>query len=103
MNYKTKRLNKNAARKLIARIVNEHSQEVVFSRHALQEMDKDDLNTIDIWNVLKSTDSRLLKDGELERGSYRYRLETAFLTVVLAFHQGGEGLSIVTAWDKRKK
>lgn len=102
IDYKTKRLDKVAARKLIAEIVTKHAANVHFSRHALDEMDNDDLCTPDIWNVLKSSDSRIIDEGELEKGSYRYRLETAFIMVVIAFTSNGDGLFIVTVWDKRK-
>jgi hypothetical protein len=69
----------------------------------LVEIENDDLTTGDIWNVLKSGDSRIVDNGELHRGTYRYRLETKYLMVVVAFHANGKGLTIVTVWDKRKK
>ena len=102
MDYRIKKMARNAARKRIAMIVRECSENIFFSHHALNEMDKDDLTTIDVLNVLKSNDSKILHDGELEKGSYRYRLETNFIMVVIAFHQSGKGFNIVTVWDKRK-
>lgn len=102
IDYKTKRLNKAEARKLVAEIVSKHSSNVHFSKHALVEMDNDDLVTLDVWNVLKSPDSRIIDEGELEKGTYRYRLETGFIMVVVAFTSDGDGLIIVTVWDKRK-
>ncbi|MCY4523846.1 MAG: DUF4258 domain-containing protein [Halobacteriovoraceae bacterium] len=100
--YKVKKIARSAARKQISMIVREYSENILFSKHALHEMHKDDLTTMDVLNVLKSNDSKILDDGELDKGSYRYRLETNFIMVVVAFHQNGKGLNIVTVWDKRK-
>lgn len=102
IDYRTKRLDKAAARKLVAEIVTKYPANVHFSKHALEEMDNDDLCTPDVWNVLKSSDSRIIDEGELEKGSYRYRLETGFIMVVVAFASDGNSLFIVTVWDKRK-
>ncbi len=100
--YNTKRLGRNQARKLISKIMNSHPQNVVFSRHALEELKADHLTTIDAFNVLKSSGSRILTDGEFINGSYRYRLETKNIMVVIAFWDKGDGLIVVTAWDKRQ-
>jgi hypothetical protein len=100
--YKTTKLDRNQARKNITQIVAQHPENVHFSNHARNEMTNDGLTTVDIWNVIKSPDSRILDEGELERGSYRYRLETNYIMVVIAFHIDGTGFNIVTVWDKRK-
>lgn len=86
----------------MSEIVRRFPENVQFSRHALQELENDDLTTVDAWNVLKGT-SRINKEGELVNGSYRYRLETNFIMLVIAFWPDGKGLNVVTAWDKRKK
>ena len=103
VDYKTTKLDKTQARKTIAEIVVRFAHNVHFSRHALDEMAKDGLTTVDVWNVLKSGDARIIDEGELEKGSFRYRLETSFIMVVVAFHSEGEGFNVVTVWDKRKK
>jgi hypothetical protein len=103
MDFRTKQLNKNQARKLIGQIVNAQVINLIFSRHSLAELENDDLTTADVLNVLKSPDSRILKDGELINDTYRYRVETAYLLVVMAFNEDGKQIIIVTAWDKRKK
>ena len=59
------KLDKAQARKLISTIVLEHRQNIIFSRHALVELEKDCL--------------------------------------VVCFQSNGQGLVIVTAWDKRNK
>lgn len=100
--YKSDKLDRTHARKTIAEIVARFAHNVHFSRHALEEMAKDDLTTVDVWNVLKSADARIIDEGEFTKGSYRYRLETSFIMVVVAFHSNGEGLNVVTVWDKRR-
>ena len=102
-NYRTTRLDRNEARKLIAMIVARHPEDVLFSTHSLQEIESDDLTTTDVWNVLRSPSSNILRDGEIACGSWRYRLETRFIMVVVAFHGSGTGLTVVTVWDKRKR
>ena len=101
--YKTKRLDRNEARKLITKIINQHPEKVFFSRHALEELKKNVLTTLDAINVLKSPGARIYTEGEFEKGSYRYRLETTNMMVVVSFLELGDGMIVVTAWDKRKK
>ncbi len=101
-NFKTERSNKNEARKQIRLVVQQYPNSVMFSKHALEELTKDNLTTLDAWNVLTSVDAKIYDDGEYCQGSYRYRLETNNIVVVIAFSSDGLGLIIVTAWDKRK-
>lgn len=65
--YRANKLNKTQARKKIAEILQRHPDSVRFSRHALEELNSDDLTT------------------------------------VVAFQADGNGLFVVTAWDKRRK
>lgn len=101
VDYKTHRLSRSEARKQIAKIMNHLSGKFYFSHHTRIELENDDLTTGDALNVLKSPDPKINIDGEFERGSYRYRLETNHLMVVIAFQEDGEALTVVTAWDKR--
>ena len=71
--------------KLITKIMSQHLGKVFFSRHALEELKKDGLTTLDAINVLKSPGARIYTEGELERGSYRYRLETTHIMIVVSF------------------
>jgi hypothetical protein len=96
-------MGREEARKRVARIMQQHPERVRFSFHALEELEKDDLTTVDALNVMKSPTSKIIREGEFEKGSFRYRLETGNLVVVIAFQQDGEGLAVVTAWDKRKQ
>lgn len=97
--YRTHKLDRNQARKLISEIVHRHPAHVRFSRHALEEMRKDNLTTVDILNVIKSPSAKVLHEGELENGTYRYRLETENITVVVSF-DSETSLVVVTAWRK---
>ena len=102
IDYKENKLHKNEARKQISKIVGQHSENIVFSRHALVELGKDDLTVVDALNIIKSPDSKIAIDGELQNGSFRYRLETAQILVVVSFSNDGTGLTVVTAWKKKK-
>jgi hypothetical protein len=57
---------------------------------------KDGLTRVDVVNVLRGG---VVKPGEYERGSWRYRIHTIRIWVVVAFNSGTE-LVIVTAWRK---
>lgn len=97
MNYKLNRIDKNQARKLLGQILNSERPKIIFSRHALEELENDDLTTVDATNVLKSQDS-FLEEGEFENGSWRYRVSTQKIVVVIAFTELGDGTIVVTAW-----
>lgn len=71
---------------------------VVFSRHALKEMEADDLTTGDALNVLRAG---AVEPGEFENGSWRYRLWTPRMTFVVAFRSETE-VVIVTAWRTQR-
>jgi hypothetical protein len=102
-NYRTDKLSKNEARKQIQSVVSKYPRNVWFSRHALDELFNDELTTADAINVLKSSSSKIYEEGELEKGSYRYRLETSNIVVVVAFSEDGMSITVITAWDKRRK
>jgi hypothetical protein len=80
----------------VKRVVREivQSGSVTFSGHALQELAKDDLETTDVLNMLAGG---VVEPGELENGSWRYRIRTGRMCVVIAFRSQTE-LRVVTAW-----
>lgn len=80
------------ARRLIREIIENGS--VSFSKHAEQEMAKDNLTMVDATNVLRGG---VIDPGELENGSWRYRARTARIAVIVAFRSETE-LRVVTAW-----
>jgi hypothetical protein len=88
----TEPLDPAAAKALIRRIL--ETGTVTFSRHALDELRKDDLTTVDAVNALRGG---VVAPGELERGTWRYRVRTARLVVVVAFRSETE-LVVVTGW-----
>jgi hypothetical protein len=69
--YKEQRLSRNEARKQISKVMSLHVENVRFSRHALKELENDNLTPTDALNVLKSLDAKIIQDGELENGNYR--------------------------------
>ena len=68
--------------------------EVVSSRHAAEEMAKDELTLVDCINVLRAG---VVEPAELERGTWRYRVHTRRIWVVVAFRSKTR-LVVVTAW-----
>lgn len=92
--YKQQRLNRNEARKLISRLVLE--QKIRFLKHAFERMDERGVSFQDAMNVLESPASFILGDGELERGSYRYRLCTNRLMLAVSFSSDGAEVVILT-------
>lgn len=85
-------LNADDARALIRSILK--GGDVAFSRHALTELENDDMTTVDAVNVLRGG---VVRPGEFENGSWRYRVQTGRMTVVVAFRSRTE-LIVVTAW-----
>ncbi len=83
------------ARQLIHRIL--PVGKVGFSTHALQEMAKDHLTTIDCTNVLRGG---VVEPPELRAGTWRYRVRAASIYVVIAFRSDTH-LVVVTAWRIR--
>ncbi|MEO7327852.1 MAG: DUF4258 domain-containing protein [Minicystis sp.] len=84
-----------AVRRLILAIL--ISGEVRFTSHALDEMAKDSISRDDVYAVLRGG---VVEPGELERGSWRYRVRVALTYVVIAF-RSESALLVVTAWRKR--
>jgi hypothetical protein len=52
---------------------------------------------VDVVNVLRGG---VVRPGELDRGTWRYQVQTGRLTVVVALRSKDE-LSVVTAWRIR--
>lgn len=71
---------------------------VATSSHALKEMEKDGLTMVDCTNVLRGG---WVEPGEWENGSWRYRVRTARICVVIAFRSQSK-LAIVTAWRETR-
>jgi len=82
----------DATKKLICEIL--RAGRFTYSRHAKEELLADDLSTLDCENVLRGG---AVRPGEFEHGTWRYRVETGRITVVVAFRSEHE-LVVVTAW-----
>ncbi len=94
----TSKLDRNQARKLLSRILNESSDSrISFSKHCREELKNDYLTTVDVFNVLKAGFIKI--DPEEVKGTYRYRVETAKITVVVTFPQP-DWIRCITAWRK---
>ena|SRR5712692_8161934 len=83
------------ARRLIREIL--IAGEVVSSGHAAEEMAKDGLTLVDCIDVLRGG---VVEPAELERGTWRYRIHTRRIGVVVAFRSETR-LVVVTAWRSR--
>ena len=81
------------AKELIRRIMAEDS--LIFTKHAYDEMRNDNLADTDVVNVLRA--GRIYGPAEMVRGTWRYRVETPRIVVVIAFQSATE-LRVVTAW-----
>jgi hypothetical protein len=67
---------------------------LTYSPHAFEEMDQDGLTMVDCANVLRAG---MVAAPELRKGTWRYRVQTNRICVVVAFRSEDE-LRIVTAW-----
>ena len=84
------------AKRLLVAILDKGT--IGFSKHARDEMAKDGLSDQDALNVLRGG---VVQPGELEHGSWRYRVRTARMTFVVAFRSETEA-RVVTAWREKK-
>lgn len=84
-----------AARRLILAIL--LGGEVRFTSHALAEMAKDGITRDDVLALLRGG---IVEPGEIERGSWRYRVRVAATYVVVAF-RSELALLVITAWRKK--
>lgn len=84
------------ARKLLREVV--ASGVLTYSDHAKNEMVKDKLTTQDIVNVLRAG---VVEPSEFERGSWRHRVKTNTLCVIVVLASEREAV-VVTAWRIRR-
>ena len=90
-------LSPDAATALIRSIL--QGGQVAFSRHAIEELLKDGLTTVDCVNVMRA--GRVKMPADLTNQTWRYRVETPRITVVVAF-RSEEELVVVTAWRAKR-
>jgi hypothetical protein len=94
----TKRLDSLQASKLLKQILRERG--TGFSQHARDEMEADDLTESDVANILRCG---VVGGGELINGTWRYRVETERIGVVVAFRGEAAEAIVVTVWRKRAR
>jgi hypothetical protein len=86
------------ARALIRKIL--ESGSVSYSkRHADEELEKDQMSRVDVVNVLRAG---WVDPAELREGTWRYRVRTPKMAVVVAFRSETE-IRVVTAWRERTR
>src|SRR5713226_2819721 len=86
----------STARKLLRDIL--ASGLLHFSGHAKREMARDRLTTVDAVNVLRAG---VVEPSELENGSWRHRVTTNSICVVVTLASETEAI-VVTAWRMRR-
>lgn len=67
------------------------------SRHCKEELKKDNMTMFDVFNVLHA--GHIYHDAEWINESWRYRVETKKMLVVIAF-KNPDTIWCVTAWRK---
>jgi hypothetical protein len=73
--------------------------DIAWTRHVEGEMAADGLTSVDCVNVLRAGAVR--EPADLERGTWRYRVHTNRICVVVAFRSESE-LVVVTTWRKKR-
>jgi hypothetical protein len=89
-------LEPNRARRLIREILEKGS--LSFSGHSEKALADDDLSTVDAVNVLRGG---VVEFAEFENGSWRYRVRTQRMVVVIVFRSASE-IAVVTAWREKR-
>ena len=88
-------LRPDEAKRLIRQIL--ESGRFIYSGHAKKEILADNMTTVDCENVLRGG---VVRPAEYENGSWRYKVETDRMAVVICFRSKSE-LVLVTAWRKK--
>lgn len=91
----TSRLDKKQARKVLSEILNCNPNFLSYSKHGQEQMKARCLIAGDVINVLMA--GKIENDPELENGSWRYRVTTKNITVVVAFRRPNH-VAVITAW-----
>lgn len=91
------RLDKTQARKLLSEFFNTDPNLVSYSSHALQRMRERDLMAGDVINVIRS--GEIIDEPEFEKNSWRYKVETTRIAVIVAFNNPNH-IIVVSTWRK---
>lgn len=90
-------LKPSEARRLIQQIL-KHGDVTYSQPHAIERLQARAMDTGDCINILRGG---TVREGEYENGSWRYRVETPRMVVVVTFIDENE-LMIVTAWREKQ-
>ena len=85
-------LDQNTVKRLIRDCITRDS--LRWSNHALERIPERGLTTVDCVNALKSG---AVEPPEWENGSWRYRVRSGKIAVVIAF-RGAREMTVITAW-----
>ena len=84
-------LHPDEAKRLIRQVL--RHGDLRWTRHAMRELEKDELDLPDAVNVLRGG---VVEPAEWEGGQWRYRVRTTRMIVVITFVD--DGLRVITAW-----
>ena len=73
------------------------TREFTVSKHCIEEMEADNLTILDCQDALRAG---TVRPPDFEKGTWRYRVETNRIMVVIAFRSRTEFV-LVTAWRKK--
>lgn len=86
-------LESKAAKALIRKILDQGSVDLSVP-HAQTRMGQRSMDAVDVENVLRAG---VVEPAELERGTWRYRVSTKKMVVVICF-RSAKRLAVITAW-----
>jgi hypothetical protein len=85
--------------RLLIRTILERAEVVSFSSHALDELAKDDLSTVDAVNVLRCWRYMDVAEQDMRTGEWKYRIHTELMGVVVKFRSVAQ-IHVITVWRK---
>ena len=72
-----------------------------FSNHAVDELENDEMNMVDVLNVLRCCREVDKAEPHQRSGAWTYRVHTERMCVVVEFRSTTK-IQIVTGWRKKK-
>lgn len=97
----SKPLSPNDARRLI-RVILEEGHNLSFSDHALDELEDDDMDMVDVMNVLRCYREVGKAEPHPRTGAWTYRVRTDRMCVVVEFRSTTK-IQIITGWRNQRK
>lgn len=91
----TSRMGNGQARKVLSEILNNNPNFISYLTHCKDQMKARRLIAGDVFNVLSV--GKIIDEPEFVNGSWRYRVQTKNITVVIAFRKPNH-VAVVTTW-----